>query len=890
MSAPTTVTKTLKATTRLGLLKLGVKHWRRDIRSAEMRLLLVATLVAAFSMTLITSFTDRLTRTMEYRASELIAGDLTLRGPNEMPQEWIDEAGKRGLRHAPALAFSTMAYAKEALQLSRVRAVGESYPLKGSNQVSMEPFGSPENRASSPEVGTVWAEQRVLQALDIRVGDALELGDARFTVGLVLQQDADRSGNFYSPFGRILMRLEDVPKTGVVGPGSRLLHKHYFTGDEGDVLAYANWLEPQLTESEKLAGVVESETRVGGALEKAQQYLSLASLVAVLLAGVAIAMASQRFSERHYETAALLRCLGAHQQDISTIFLTKLLMTGLLASIVGATGGFFAHFGLLEVMRELLPGDLLEPRGMPVVVSFFCALVVLMAFALAPIQKLKTVSPVRVLRRELNPKPVTLNMYYLSAIGAMGGLAYILTGHLKLTLIFVIGLGLLSILYGALAASMLVFIQKLLLNPHRSASAAGAPKRFKALKSGFQQLYRHRYYAVSQLGAFAFIFTAITLIIVVRTDLFARWQASIPPETPNHFAINILPDKKTEFESFIERAGVKSSLSYPMVRGRLIEINGEAVTEVVSKEERPNAIQRELNLTWSAVLADDSEILEGQWWGPEKASDLTKPADQQAGTDTKRSVTGLSPNSKSKDDLTSLPRVSVESELATKLNIQIGDELTFKITGQVLNAEVSSIRKVKWDNFKPNFYMVFEPDTLEKFHHTYLNSFYLPLEDSALLLEMNRQFKAVSVIPVEQIIRQVRDILNQTTVAVEYILLLVLAAGILLLFATLLSTLSLRKKEAAIYRTLGAQTSYIRQLIIFEYIWLGLLAGILAVLSTELLSGVLYVQIFEVDWEPHWALWMGTPFSAVVAIVLSGWLASRPVMDASPTRLLREVS
>lgn len=887
------------------VIRLAAKHWRRDFSSAEMRLLLIATLVAALSMTMITTFTDRLTRTMAYRASELIAGDLTLRSQNPISQSYIDEALSRNFDHSPSLSFSTMAFANDTLQLSRIRAVSKNYPLKGKITLSDKAFQAGYTVQQAPAIGKVWVEQRVLQALSLKVGDELEIGDALFIVEKILLQDADRSGNFYSPFGSILMRLEDVEKAGVLGPGSRVSHKHYFRAPHADALtntqtnsvtqtnsethtkksksnptyprastspdvpqndvaqaqaveAFAQWLTPQLTEHETLAGAVSSETSMGTAVQRAQQYLSLASLVAVLLAGVAIAMASQRYSERHYQTAALLRSLGAQQSQITRIFLSKLIITGLVAVSLGAALGFASHYVLFELMRSLIPSDILPARWEPVLSSMGAGLVVLMTFAMAPIQQLKRVSPVRVLRRELNPTPIRLNVFYVIAIACMGGLAYVLTQHLTLTLIFVIGLIIMALVFGSLSASILLGLHKI----HHT-----LPKK---LQIGFNQLYRHRYYAISQLGAFAFIFTAITLILVVRTDLFSRWQASIPADTPNHFAINILPNKIASFDQFLNEAGVEGSASYPIVRGRLIKINQQPVQQAVSKEDKPGAIRRELNLTWSEQLGDDVELLQGQWW-PE-VNKRSNPASDNA------------------VDHTSITYVSVESELADKLGIQLNDVLTFKVTGRSFDAHVSSIRKVKWDNFKPNFYMVFQPGTMDHFHHTYLKSFYLDPSDHTTLIELSRSFKAVSLIPVEQIIQQVRDILEQTTVAVEYILILVLTAGLVLLFATLQSTLSIRRHEAAIYRTLGASGNYINQLVIFEYLWLALLAGGLAVLATESLSFVLYQQVFKADWLPHTWLWITTPAVAMLIIVASGWFGSRPVIHASPNRLLREVA
>jgi putative ABC transport system permease protein len=861
-------------------LNIALKHWPKDFSYAEMRLLLLATLIAAMSMSMITTFTDRLTRTMEHRASELIAADIVLRSRYPVSEALISGAKQFGIQHASATIFPTMVFANDTLEMTRVRAVSAEYPLKGSNQLSSESFGTSTFLAAAPTPGNVWVEQRVLQALNIAVGDNIELGDALFKVEYILEQDADRSGNFYSPFGRLIMNQADLDKANVLGLGSRILHKHYFAASnsatendsqansstktvsdseqKAQIEAFADWLQPQLNEHEKISGAVNSDSSVGSAVLKAQQYLGLASLIAVLLAGIAIAIASQRYSERHFETVALMRCLGAQQKTITQIFIFKLCCTGLIAAVVGGVLGYLGHLGLLWLMKELIPDNLAAASLTPMLLSGFSSLVVLLAFALAPLLQLRQVSPVRVLRRELTPPGLGLNFFYLFAVCALAFLAFILTNNLKLTVTFVMGMTILTLLYAALASFTLRAFERLLQN--KQVSSASKSSKYKSLVSGFHQLYRHRFYAVTQLGAFAFIFTAITLISIVRSDLFTQWQASVPEDTPNHFAINVLPDVKDNFEQFLKDKDIESSDFYPIVRGRLIEINQQTVNEIVSKEDDVEAVRRELSLTWQEELDPDSKLVTGEWWDTQN----TLP-------DTREEAL-----------------VSVESRLADKLGIELNDQLTFTVAGQPFTARVTSLREVKWDNFKPNFYMIFKPGTLNHLHHTYINSFYLAEQNSELLVELNRQFKAVTLIPAERIIQQVREILQQTTLAIEYILLLVLGAGITLLYATLLSTLPLRRQETAIYRTLGASRKYLKHQMLIEYGWLGMLAGLFAMASCELISYALYQKVFEAQWQPHPELWLIVPAIAAAIIMASGWFASRSVLDASPSQLLKE--
>lgn len=837
------------------VFKLAFKHWLRDLYSNEKRLLILATLLAAVSMAMISSFSDRLQRTMNYRASELIAGDVTIFSTRPIPSNYVQKSGELDLNHSEAIGFSTMAYANNQLQLVRIRAVQDNYPLKGYNQVAMEFFGEGQLLAKAPALGKVWAEERILQKLGAKVGDDIEIGDGLFTIEKILQQDADRSGSLFSPFGRILMNKEDVPKTAVVNAGSRIWYKHYYTGNEDNLEQFIEWLRPQLDKAERLGGIEDSQNNVGNALQKAQQYLSLASLISVLLAAVAIALCAQRYSERHFNTAALLRCLGASARQVRNIFIYKLVLTALVAAVMGALIGYGLHFLLLELVADILPKDIKPARILPVLMSMLSAAMVLLMIALAPILNLNKVSPVRVLRRELAPPSVKANVFFILAVGVMVVLAYLLTSSIKLALVFVVGLAILLLLYGLLSTIFLTFMSKVL-----SAGSALVPN---ILQVGLNQLNRHQYYARSQVAAFSFIFTAVALIWIVRGDLFENWQQQVPEGTPNHFAINILPDRKDDFAKALENKNIELGEFYPMVRGRLSHINGKTVEELFPEDDAPNAINRELNLTWADSIGEGQKLLEGKWF------------------DYLPSVNG---------DEEPENWVSLESGLAKRLGLSIGDQLQFNIAGSQLNAKVGNVREVKWESFQPNFYMVFAPNTIESFHHTYITSFYLPPNKTGWLLEFNQAFKAITIIEIQQILNQVREILGQTSMAVEAILVLVLLCAMVLMFATLLSTLSLRKHEAALYRTFGASEAMIRYRIRAEYITLALMASLLALVSFEAISAALYVFIFNVAWQAHMQLWLAIPALALGSILISGYYANRDVLKASPVSLLQEIS
>ena len=840
----------------LPIFSLAFKHWLNDLRSNETKLLVLATLLAAVSMSMISSFSDRLSRTMHYRASELIAGDLTIFSSRKMDAQYRIKAQELGLKHSQALGFSTMAFANDQLQLVRVRSVEENYPLKGYNQVSHELYGKGQLIKTAPDVGKLWVEERILQKLSAKVGEEIEIGDGVFLIEKILQQDADRSGSLFSPFGRLLMNINDVEKTAVVGEGSRIFYKQYYTGEESALNKFINWLEPRLEKSEKLGGIKDSQNNVSDALDKAQQYLSLASLISVLLAAVAIALCAQRYSERHFNTAALLRCLGASSQQVRRIFVYKLLFTAIVGAVCGALIGFVLHFALLEVVADILPRDLMAARIIPVLISMLSAAMVLMLIALAPILNLNKVSPARVLRRELKPRSVQANVFFALAVAMMVALAFLLTKSLMLSVVFVVGLAILLLVYGLLSSALLAGLLKI--------------QRFlpSTIKLGLTQLSRHQYYARSQIAAFAFIFTSVALIWIVRGDLFENWQAQIPEGTANHFAINILPDKKDDFAVAMEAKGLKASEFYPMVRARITHINGKDVSKIFPEKTGPNALRRELNLTWSEVLRQDEAITAGKWF-----DEMTISSSEE----------GVAKGE-------NVNWISLESELAEQLKVGLNDEISFNMAGTTTVTRIASLRSVKWENFRPNFYVVFTPEVLSQFHHTYINSFYLPPNEGRWLLSLNQQFKAVTIVEIDQVLKQVREILSQTSIAVEAILLLVLLCAMVLMFATLLSTLNLRKHEAALYRTFGASEKMIRGRIRSEYITLALVASLLALLSFEGISLALYMIIFKVSWAPHLHLWLAVPTLALASILMSGYYANRDVLKASPRQLLQDIN
>ena len=824
-------------------LPLASRLLMREWRAGELRVMLLALLIAVLVSTAISFFTDRLQGGMATRAAEFLGADMRISSRDPIPEEFLQQAINNNLQHTDLVDFSSVTSSETEMQLSSIKAVTPGYPLRGEVRTSQQAFGPEEVAEGIPDSGTLWVEPRLLNVLELEVGDQLEIGYAQLRISAVLTHEPDRAGDFYSLTPRVLMNMEDLAATQVVQPGSRVRYRLLVSGGEADLQRYRDWLEPRLESHQRLTSVADDNRQIGSALERANQFLGLASIAAVVLAGVAVALSASRFAQRHYDTSALLRCLGASRQRTLRLFLIQLLVLGILATLLGLFAGWLMQWGLMYLLRELLPPDL-PPAGLkPLLVGSATGLVGLLGFALPPLLRLGRVSPLRVLRRELTPLPGSAWFIYGLALSGLSLLMWQFTGNLPMTLAVVFG--------GAIAALLLGSVAWL------SLRVSGEHLRNVSLawRLGSGQLLKQPTAAAGQILAFGLILMSMVVIFILRTELLDTWQAQLPEDAPNHFALNILPAEEQAFRQALDDIGARTAPLYPVTPGRLTTINGEAVREHVTKDSPgERAINRDLSLTWSAELATDNQLVEGQWW------DSLPPTDRH--------------------------RVSVEAELADSLGVTLGDQLGFIIGGATIEAEVSSIRSVNWDNFTPNFYMVFSPGALDNAPTTLLTSFNLPADQRDQLRELTRAFPAMTLLEVEAILEQLRDILDQVTLAVEYVLIFVLLAGFTVLFASLQSTLDTRLYEGALLRTLGARRELLRKANRLEFTLLGALAGLLAIVAAELITWLLYRFALNLDWQPHYLLWLLVPTAGALLIGIAGAIGTRAVVNQSPMQLI----
>ena len=825
------------------LLSLALRQLLRDARAGELRVLFFAVLVAVAASTAIGYFGARLNGAMVLRATEFLGADLVLEGSSPAREEQIRVGNELGLKHAQIVEFSSVIATDNGIQLSSIKAADDAYPLRGQLKSAAQPYGE-EQPGGGPKSGQAWVEPRLLTALDLKVGDDIDVGSKTVKITRVLTYEPDRAGNFYSLTPRVLINLDDLQATGIVQPGSRVSFRELWRGEAPALQSYRDVIQPGLEANQRLLDGRDGNQQIGGALGKAERYLNMASLVAVLLAGVAVALSATRFANRRFDASALLRCLGLSRRETLWLFSLQLAMLGLLASVTGALLGWLAQLGLFALLHDLLPADVPPGGVMPALAGMGTGLVALAGFALPPLAALGRVPPLRVLRRDILPIPASTWTVYGAALLALGLIMWRMSLDLVLTFALLGGGVIAALILGGL---LLLGLKGL----RRGLARASLPWRL-----GLGQLLRQPLAAAGQALAFGLILLSMALIALLRGELLDTWQNQLPKDAPNYFALNILPTDKDAFGARLHELQAQAAPIYPVVPGRLISINGEPVQEIVTKDSSGDkAVQRDLSLTWAADLPEGNELTAGQWWSAQPPQGV--------------------------------PGVSVEAKVAESLKLKLGDHLVFTVAGVNREAQVTSLRSINWDNFQPNFFMIFQPGTLQDLPTTYLTSFYLAPGHDTQIIELSRSFPAVTILPIDALLEQLRSILAQVTIAIEYVLLFVLAAGMTVLFSGLQSTLDERIRQGALLRALGAE----RQLLIkarrIEFGLLGATSGLLAALGAELVSLVLYRYAFDLPWHPHpWLLLL--PVLGAVMVGGAGVFGTRRALNASPLTVLRE--
>lgn len=826
-------------------LQLLIRNWR----SGELKLLSVSIVLAVAVLSGISIFTDRLESTLLGQSNALLGADAWVVSSKPMNPQWMEHANQAHLKQSHTIEFASMVYAGDEMHLAAIKAVEKNYPLRGQLKISQVPFAMDHKDIkfadAAPKQGEVWVDSRLLPQLNIKVGDKLVVGELELLVSQVLIRESESASLFASLAPKILMSIDDVPATQMTQVGSNITYIWLFASDDSGALdKFITWLKPQLSKHEKIEDISTSQERLSNTLKSSRNFLLFAAVIAVLLSGVSIAIAARQFSERHTNQVALMKSLGASAIKIRQLYLGQLFMLGSLASGLGLLLGiaieFFVALNLQKNYNLILQGG----HIFPYVLSFLGGLICLIFFALPSLWFLPRIPPLKILRKELKVNGVRAWGQGLLAFLAVVVLISLFSQDLKLA----------ASVSGALVVVALVsylFAWLLLLASKYFSKVLGGFGRL-----AFSNLQRRKGQTLVQIMVFSIAIMLLLTLTIVRTSLIDDWKSQVPINSPNHFLLNVAPAELDDVKSMLSAQNILDTPLYPMVRGRLIQINGAVPSDEIVKQ--ANALQREVNLTQSTILADDNKIIDGKWWG-----DWHK---------------------------TSLPGVSVEEGVAKSLHLKLGDSLRFSLGGLDLDVQVASIRSLNWKSMKPNFFFIFEPQSLDAFSPTYMTSIYLAPEKKLFINQLLRKHPTITVVELDRIIDQIRKIIDQVSDGVGLVLWLTLTAGSLVLFAAVLSSIDSRKQEAGLLRALGSSRQLILGSVLVEFLVLGLLAGVIATISAESLLFAMQKFIFKNPVQPHFIYWLIAPVGSALFIGALGVLCCRPVVTTPPMVVLREAS
>lgn len=814
----------------------------RDWRGGELGVLVAALVIAVGVVSGISAFTTRLQSALEQESHRFLAADAVVSSSRKLPGEWLNEAMERNLSIARTLQFPSMVYAgDDTMVLASVKAVDSSYPLRGELTFSAEPFGTVTSATTGPLPGSVWLDSRLFALLDVQIGDEIAVGDASFTVAAAARTEPDQGASFYGYGPRVIMHYDDIPATNVVQPGSRVEYRQLYAGDPVDVDAFSEWAQEQLQEGQRWLDVDQGQPGIGNALSRAESFLLLAGSLAVVLAGVAVALAARRFSERHHDYVAIMKSLGSTSAHINRLYGRSLLLLGIIATVLGCALGWGLQALFFDLFSDQLPVQP-GPSGVrPYAIGGTTALVCLLCFAWPPLRRLGLASPLRVLRRDLPLESRKSLADYALGLAAVTGLMLWYSQDVKLTLAVLAGLAVTIALGLVLAFTLL-----------RGGRVVGmsAGSIWRLALAGLQ---RRGTANALQVVIFGMAIMLLLVLVLVRTSLIDEWQTQLPEDTPNHFMVNISPALVQEVEQTLRKNNLKSEPLYPMIRGRVMAVNNTALpsTDDPSVERR----QRESNLTWSDTIPPDNELVQGQWWEPGTTDSV----------------------------------VSVEEEYAERLGLEVGDSVSFLIGAQPLEVKVASIRKLEWQSMRPNFFLVFPPQVLAPYPATFMTAFHLDADNKQFLNQFIRSFPTVTVIEMDVVVEEIRTIITQVSAAIELVLGVILAAGALVLIAGVQASVDARMHESAILRALGARKRLILGGLLIEFAALGFFAGLLATVAAEFSVFILQTQAMDMQYAPTLWVWPFGLLGGTLLIGVLGVYSCRKVVSSSPVAVLREL-
>ncbi|MFQ3222855.1 MAG: putative ABC transport system permease protein [Parasphingorhabdus sp.] len=826
-------------------LRMLLRTWR----GGQLSLIVWSLVLAVSVVTSVSLLAERIERALTAESSAFLAADLVVRSNKLTQQEWVTKAQQQGIETSQMVSFASMVYHESDMHLASVKAVQSNYPLRGVIKRSTTPFTLDEALIElvdyGPAPGETWVDARLLPLLNIELGDNIELGETVLKVTQIIVEEPD--GGSYSFFGaRVLMNWDDVAAAGVVQPGSRVTYKYLMAaGTDADAFAsYANWLESQLSVHDRLITPDEAQASIASTMDRGRRFLLLAGSIGVVLAGIALALASHHFAAGQTQQVALLKSWGVSARRVRSLYLQQSLWLGLGGSLAGLAAGYIFSELLISTVREWLPIALPSAGIRPWITGMATGLLCLGGFTVPALWHLPAQSPLAVLRQDIQVKPVNAAVRGTFGIVAVAGLLLWYSNSLMLSLAILAGF--------AITALATVIIGLMML---RLAKNYG--QRLGSIwRLALNNLWRRKSQSLIQMVGFSGAIALLMIMVVVRTSLVDEWRVQLAEDAPNHFLVNVASYELEAVKTLVEDRGLETAGWYAMVRGRMAAINGELITE--AQKDSHESFRRELNLSWTSALPEGNKVTAGKWW-----DDI--------------------------DQATEIAPVSLEDELAAELGLKLGDRITFSVGGLTFESEVVSTRSLNWDNMTPNFYFLFPEGLLEDYPRTSMTSLYIPPQKKLLVNELLRKFPTVLVIELDKIIDRIRTIVSQVTRGLEVMTLLILSCGVLVMFAAVSLSMSERLQESAILRTLGSSQRLILGIQWVEFTTLGLMAGLLASIGAEAAVAILQRFMFDMPFALHPWLWLAGPLAGGVLVGALGVGYSRKAVVQPPLEVLRDL-
>ncbi len=819
----------------------------RDLRAGELHLLGIAIVIAVASLTSVGFLADRVGRSLDREANQLLGGDLLLSADAPWPDAFADEARARGLQAVTTVLFTSMASTGEAAVLTGVKVVEDGYPLRGAVRLAPGPNQPDAVAGRAPASGEVWLDERLFAELGTRVGDTVGLGEVEFRVGAMVSFESDRGANFFSLLPRAIFNTADLAATGLLIQGSRATWRLHLAGTQEAVAGYEKWARARLERGQRVETIENARPEVRAALDQAQRFLRLAALLAVILAAVAVGLSARRFMARHLDACAVMRCLGARQAQVLGIVVGEFLLFGLLAAASGSALGWAVQWGLAGGLRELLATELPAPSMLPLAHGLLVGVVLLAGFVLPQLLRLGSVSTLRVLRREFDAAEPLSGSAWALGLAALLGLIFWIAADVRLGLMVALGFAMALGVFALAAWWVLRLAGRL----KGQGSLRGGGWRY-----GVASLGRRMGGSVIQAAALGLGMTALLLLTLIRADLLDNWRRMAPEDAPNRFVINMQPDQREGVAALFAREGLPVPQIQPMIRGRLVHINGEAVDPASFEDERSRRLaQREFNLSYAGSLPAGNRVIAGQWHGA-----LTTP------------------------------QFSVEKGLAETFGLEVGDRVRFDIGGRMVEAPVTSVRALDWDSMRVNFFFIASEGLLEDYPASLITSFHLPASNHDFTTRLVAEFPNLSVIDIAAVIAQVQSMTDKLIVIVQFVFGFAVLAGLVVLYAALQATHDEREYELAMLRTLGARNRQVRQALLAEFLVLGGVAGVLAGVGASAIGWALAHYVFRMAYVPA-----ATPLLLAVVlgaggVVLGGWLGTRKLLSRPPLTSLRALA